>query len=610
MNKIVLTIFLFLCAYGSFAQAPQGIPYQAVARNSSGAILASTAISVRFTIRDSVATGTIKYRETFSVTTTSQGMFSVNVGQGSPVTGTFSGINWGTNAKFMQVELDPAGGTSYIDMGTQQMMSVPYALFSGSTYGGANWKTSGNNGINSTSEFLGTTDNVRLAFRINNTHAGELNPTNHCISLGEYAAVNSSTGLRNIAIGLNSLNTNSTVSDLIAIGDSSLFSQVGGSGWNIAIGSKALKSNTTGYNNTALGIVTLLSNTTGVQNTALGAGVLRMNTTGDNNTGCGTYSLALNTTGQSNTAIGSQSINQNTTGYNNTGTGVQSLYSNTTGYNNTALGFQSLHSNTTGYENTSVGQGALATNSSGTFNTAVGEGALSSNSTGHNNTSIGGGSMGGNVTGTYNTGVGVNSLLSNVSGTNLSAIGFGTDVIGSNLNNASALGTLATVNASNKVVIGNSGITTIGGYANWSNLSDGRFKTSVTENVPGLDFILKLRPVTYHFDAYGFEKFLGRPDSLIQLLDDSYKQVARQIRTGFIAQDVERAANNIGYDFSGIHKPTNEKDNYSLAYAEFTVPLVKAIQEQQALIEKQQAVIERLVKEVEDLKQITKSGNK
>ena len=112
------------------AQAPQGIPYQAAARNSSGAVLASTAISVRFTIRDSIATGVIKYRETHSVTTTAQGMFSVNVGQGSPVAGTFSSINWATNAKFLQVEMDPAGGSSYIELGTQQMMSVPYALSS------------------------------------------------------------------------------------------------------------------------------------------------------------------------------------------------------------------------------------------------------------------------------------------------------------------------------------------------------------------------------------------------------------------------------------------------------------------------------------------------
>ncbi len=134
MNVKIIFNFLSLILFAqiTYAQAPQGIPYQAVARNSSGVILASTAISVRFTIRDSIATGAIKYRETHSLTTTALGMFSVNVGQGTPVTGMFSGINWGTNAKFMQVEIDPAGGSSYIDMGTQQMMSVPYALNSGS----------------------------------------------------------------------------------------------------------------------------------------------------------------------------------------------------------------------------------------------------------------------------------------------------------------------------------------------------------------------------------------------------------------------------------------------------------------------------------------------
>jgi hypothetical protein len=135
MKYTITHTFTFIClllAAITHAQAPQGIPYQAAARNSSGAVLASTAISVRFTIRDSIATGAIKYRETHSVTTTAQGMFSLNVGQGTVVSGTFAGINWSTNAKFMQVELAPAGGSSYIDMGTSQMMSVPYALYAGS----------------------------------------------------------------------------------------------------------------------------------------------------------------------------------------------------------------------------------------------------------------------------------------------------------------------------------------------------------------------------------------------------------------------------------------------------------------------------------------------
>jgi uncharacterized protein (TIGR02145 family) len=110
------------------AQAPQGIPYQAIARNASGAAIASTVVRVRFSIRDSIATGAIRYQETHNPTTSALGLFSVNVGMGTVVSGSFSGINWGRNAKFLQVELDPAGGTTYTDLGTTQMMSVPYAL--------------------------------------------------------------------------------------------------------------------------------------------------------------------------------------------------------------------------------------------------------------------------------------------------------------------------------------------------------------------------------------------------------------------------------------------------------------------------------------------------
>ena len=133
MKQVFTLIALLFMLSTAHAQAPNAIPYQAAARNSSGAILASTNISVRFTIRDAVASGTILYRETHAVTTSVQGLFSVNVGQGTVVSGSFTGINWGVNHKFMQVELDPAGGSSYIDMGTQQLLSVPYALFSGAT---------------------------------------------------------------------------------------------------------------------------------------------------------------------------------------------------------------------------------------------------------------------------------------------------------------------------------------------------------------------------------------------------------------------------------------------------------------------------------------------
>jgi len=125
--------FLLLITHLAHAQAPQGIPYQAVARNSSGAILANQGIRVRYSIRDSFAAGTVVYQETFTPTTTALGLFNVNVGTGAIILGTFSGVAWAHNAKYMQVEMDPTGGTTYTDMGTTQMMSVPYSLYSNSS---------------------------------------------------------------------------------------------------------------------------------------------------------------------------------------------------------------------------------------------------------------------------------------------------------------------------------------------------------------------------------------------------------------------------------------------------------------------------------------------
>jgi hypothetical protein len=133
----ILLITNYFTLTTCIAQAPQGIPYQAIARNASGAAIANTAIKVRFSIRDSIATGAIKYQETHSPTTSALGLFSVNVGMGTVVSGTFSGINWGKNAKFLQVELNTTGGTTFTDLGTTQMMSVPYALYAGNTVAGA-----------------------------------------------------------------------------------------------------------------------------------------------------------------------------------------------------------------------------------------------------------------------------------------------------------------------------------------------------------------------------------------------------------------------------------------------------------------------------------------
>jgi hypothetical protein len=132
MKNILLTLLVCFSLMKSNAQAPQGIPYQSVIRNGSGALLINQAVNVRFSIHDSTMLGTIVYQETHTTTTSNLGMITLSIGQGTPSTGMFSSINWGVNSKFMQVELDATGGNNYIDLGTQQMMSVPFALYAGS----------------------------------------------------------------------------------------------------------------------------------------------------------------------------------------------------------------------------------------------------------------------------------------------------------------------------------------------------------------------------------------------------------------------------------------------------------------------------------------------
>lgn len=133
MKKLIAILFalLIVLATDLLGQVPQGIPYQAVARNTQGQPLANRTIKVRFTIRDSIPTGTVVFSETHSPTTTDLGLFSLNIGMGTPTSGSFSSINWGINSKFLKVEVDSTGsGSSYLDYGTQQMMSVPYAMYS------------------------------------------------------------------------------------------------------------------------------------------------------------------------------------------------------------------------------------------------------------------------------------------------------------------------------------------------------------------------------------------------------------------------------------------------------------------------------------------------
>jgi hypothetical protein len=110
----------------------------------------------------------------------------------------------------------------------------------------------------------------------------------------------------------------------------------------------------------------------------------------------------------------------------------------------------------------------------------------------------------------------------------------------------------------------------------WSSVSDGRFKSDIKEDISGLEFINQLRPISYTLDRKAIDKFLGIPDSLTIPLDPGSTAVRQ---TGFVAQEVEAIVRKSGYVFGGVEAPQNENDHYSIRYAEFVVPLVKAVQE-------------------------------
>jgi len=108
--------------------APPFVNYQAVARDVSGSMLVSQNISVRFTFHAGSAGGAIEYQETHAKTTNAFGLFTAAIGSGNVTSGSWAGIDFNGADQYLQVEMDPAGGTAWTDMGTSQLLSVPYAM--------------------------------------------------------------------------------------------------------------------------------------------------------------------------------------------------------------------------------------------------------------------------------------------------------------------------------------------------------------------------------------------------------------------------------------------------------------------------------------------------
>lgn len=292
------------------------------------------------------------------------------------------------------------------------------------------------------------------------------------------------------------------------------------------------------------------------------------------NSAFGWNALSHSSSGEYNTAIGSHSLSLNGSGNNNTAMGNFSLSSNYNGNYNTAIGSMALYVNSFGSNNTCVGDMSLGSNIAGNNNTAVGAHALRGLHNGDNNTAYG-----------YRTGASLDNPEPQYNNT---FIGAYADVASTfdphnPIANATAIGYRAGVDASNKVRIGNDQVTAIEGQVPWSNPSDRRLKENISYTSRlGLDFITRLQTVSYNYIA---DQHKTRYD-------------------GFIAQDVEKVMKDLGVPFSGLKKSAD--GTYSLAYSDFVMPLVNAVKEQQAKIErleKQNQALQANLAEIQEIKQ-------
>ena len=327
---------------------------------------------------------------------------------------------------------------------------------------------------------------------------------------------------------------------------------------NQFVGFQSGYSNTTGYNNVFSGYQSGYFNTTGHNNLFSGYRSGYSNTTGSGNLFGGYLSGYFNTTGNNNLFSGIESGEANTTGYGNQFEGYQSGISNTTGIVNLFSGYQSGFYNTTGSNNQFEGYQSGISNTAGNENVYVGYQSGGNSSSSSGNTAIGA------YSGIYPNYPDVPDAV-----TNSTALGYGT-----------------ILSTSNTVKLGNDDTRLLSCAVGLSVYSDARLKTDVQADVPGLAFITQLRPVTYRFDA-------ARLAALTQAPSPARPRQAAPPdptrHTGFLAQEVETAARRVGFDFDGLHRPANARDPYALGYAQFVVPLVRAVQEQQTQLDTLQA---------------------
>ena len=416
------------------------------------------------------------------------------------------------------------------------------------------------------------------------------------------------TGICNIAIGIDALGASTTGCFNIALGAVALGGAVTTGINNIAMGANAMDALTSGATNIAIGCHSLGASTTGclnvaIGNTAMGGGV----TTGKCNIAIGSLAMDALTSGTCNVAIGPNALGVMTTGIDNIAIGSNALGGSLSGCENIAIGCSVMCANAlTGIDNIAMGVFTMDALTSGKCNLAIGFQALGASTTGCHNVAIGACAIGKCVfVGSNSVAIGQHAICQQIGGERNVAIGY---LAGSNSaggNELVLLGANAganpevnfTGNDTNQIALGDHNSACFLATIALTVTSDARDKTDVADLDLGLDYIKALRPVYYRWDKRGWYDDSGDPHGTAEEKetyldyepDGSNKRNRWEI--GLLAQEVLAAeklhTSNSQVINEGIETVANEgitvegtnEGGYQIQYQKITMPLIKAVKE-------------------------------
>jgi len=651
MRRLLL---LLLTAHYSlltlFSQAPEKLTYQGVARNSSGETLKETNIEIKFGIHAGTAEGDLIWEETHAVMTNDFGLFTLMIGNGTTTGGgslaSFSDIEWGTTQYFLNVQMKV--DVDFIEMGTAEMLSVPYAMFakyaaasgeSISSYwidGAGVVTTTVDVGVGTPSpagklEVQGDGDETdddplfqvkrkdgETVFAVYpggvriNVEDEQKKGTKGGFAVGGFKP---GKGLTNdymwvtpdsVRIYVDTTETKGTKGGF-AIGGfhpskGEISSLMRLTEDNYFIGHQAGRSITTGLYNSFIGYEAGVNTTEGSDNVFIGHESGLENLWGDWNVFIGNSTGRDNTHGSSNIMIGDEAGISNTEGSGNVIMGDWAGYSNTEGSNNVFIGNTAGYSNTSGWDNIYIGPYAGWANTTGEYNVFMGLYAGETNEDGNSNIFIGAGSGGENVSGSENVSIGLLAGSYNT-GNNNTFVGSYAGELNEFGDNNVFIGYGAGQNelGSNKLYIDNSNISTnpliygefsdVAPYLNISANTDVTGNMDVTGDVTANDVI-------YPSDLKWKENIKSYQNALKQVYqlrgvtynwkkgDQSNRKFSEQMQIGLIAQEVEKIIPEL--------VKTDRSGNKGISYAKLTVVLLEAVKEQQKMIEELQREVELL----------------